>query len=118
MFKYVEKYFKDSTINIGNCESPMAGAERGYSGYPTFNAPEHLAVDLKELGVDIMTTANNHSLDKGFSGLTSTLGFLDDAGIAHTGTYASEEAQNEILIQNVKGIGDSKYSNIKEKICI
>ena len=104
MFKYVEKYFKDSTINIGNCESPMAGAERGYSGYPTFNAPEHLAVDLKELGVDIMTTANNHSLDKGFSGLTSTLGFLDDAGIAHVGTARTEEEQNTSFITDLNGI--------------
>lgn len=104
MFKYVEKYFQNSTINIGNCESPMAGAERGYSGYPTFNAPEHLAVDLKELGVDIMTTANNHSLDKGFSGLSSTLDFLDDSEIAHVGTARTEEEQNTILFMDLNGI--------------
>lgn len=104
MFKYVEKYFQNSTINIGNCESPMAGAERGYSGYPTFNAPEHLAVDLKELGVDIMTTANNHSLDKGYSGLSSTLEFLDDAEIAHVGTARTEEEQNTILFMDLNGI--------------
>lgn len=104
MFKYVEKYFQNSTINIGNCESPMAGAERGYSGYPTFNAPEHLAVDLKELGVDIMTTANNHSLDKGFSGLSSTLDFLEDSGIAHVGTARTEEEQNTILFMDLNGI--------------
>lgn len=104
MFKYVEKYFQNSTINIGNCESPMAGAEKGYSGYPTFNAPEHLAVDLKELGVDIMTTANNHSLDKGYSGLSSTLDFLDDAEIAHVGTARTEEEQNNILFMDLNGI--------------
>ena len=104
MFKYVEKHFQNSTINIGNCESPMAGAERGYSGYPTFNAPEHLAVDLKELGVDIMTTANNHSLDKGFNGLSSTLDFLDDAEIAHVGTARTEEEQNTILFMDLNGI--------------
>lgn len=104
MFKYVEKYFQNSTINIGNCESPMAGAERGYSGYPTFNAPEHLAIDLKELGVDIMTTANNHTLDKGFSGLSSTLDFLDNADIAHVGTSRTKEEQNTILFMNLNGI--------------
>ena len=104
MFKYVEKYFQNSTINIGNCESPMAGAERGYSGYPTFNAPEHLAIDLKELGVDIMTTANNHTLDKGFSGLSSTLDFLDNADIAHVGTSRTKEEQNTILFINLNGI--------------
>ncbi len=104
MFKYVEKYFENSTIVIGNCESPMAGEERGYSGYPTFNAPEHLAIDLKELGADIMTTANNHCLDKGFSGLSSTLDYLDDAGIAHVGTARTEEEQNTILLKDLNGI--------------
>lgn len=104
MFQYVEKYFQNSTITIGNCESPMAGAERGYSGYPTFNAPEHLAVDLQELGVDIMTTANNHTLDKGFSGLSFTLHFLDNAQIAHVGTARTEEEQNTILLKDLNGI--------------
>lgn len=104
MFKYVEKYFQNSTVNIGNCESPMAGAERGYSGYPTFNAPEHLAIDLKELGVDIMTTANNHSLDKGFNGLSSTLDFLDDSEIVHVGTSRTKEEQNTILFMDLNGI--------------
>lgn len=104
MFKYVEKYFENSTINIGNCESPMAGKERGYSGYPTFNAPEHLAIDLKELGVDIMTTSNNHSLDKGFKGLASTLDFLDNAGIDHVGTARTKEEQNTILFKDLNGI--------------
>ena len=104
MFKNVEKYFQDSTINIGNCASPMAGEAKGYSGYPTFNAPEHLAVDLKELGVDIMTTANNHTLDKGFSGLSSTLDFLDDAEINHVGTARTEEEQNTILFKDLNGI--------------
>ncbi len=104
IFKYVEKYFEDATIVIGNCESPMAGAERGYSGYPTFNAPEHLATDLKELGVDIMTTANNHTLDKGFSGLSATLDFLDEADIFHVGTSRTIEEQNTILIKDLNGI--------------
>ena len=104
MFKYVEKYFQNSTVCIGNLESPFAGKERGYSGYPTFNAPEHLATDLKELNVDIMTTANNHTLDKGFSGLESTLNFLDEAEIAHVGTSRTVEEQNTILFKDLNGI--------------
>lgn len=104
LFQYVKKHFKDSDVNIGNLESPMAGSKRGYSGYPCFNAPEHLAKDLKELGVDIMTTANNHCLDKGYDGLVSTLKYLDKAGIEHTGTSRNTEEQNTIIIKNLNGI--------------
>lgn len=104
MFQYVKKYFKHSTINIGNLESSFGGKERGYSGYPLFNAPEHLAMDFEELGVDILTTANNHALDSGFSGLCSTIEHLDKAGISHTGTAKSEKKQKKILFKNLNGI--------------
>ena len=60
--------------------------------------------DLKELGIDILTTANNHCMDTGYSGLESTLNFLDDAEIEHTGTNRSTEEQNKILIKEVNGI--------------
>ena len=104
VFSDIQKYLQVADIAVGNLETTFAGKERGYSNYPTFNSPEQLAYDLKTLGIDVLSTANNHSLDKGYSGLVSTLNFLDDAEIAHTGTYASEEDQNKILIQNVKGI--------------
>lgn len=104
MFQYIKKYFKHSTVNIGNLESSFGGAERGYSGYPLFNAPEHLAIDLKELGVDILTTANNHTLDMGFDGLCSTLNYLDEAGISHTGTANSKKNQKKILFRDLNGI--------------
>ena len=43
-------------------------------------------------------------MDKGNSGLVSTLNFLDNYGIAHTGTARSEDEQNTILIKDVNGI--------------
>lgn len=104
VFSDVEYYLQTADIAVGNLETTFAGEEIGYSNYPTFNTPEALAYDLKELGIDVLSTANNHSLDKRYAGLESTINFLDDAGIAHTGTYTSEEEQNKILIQNVKGI--------------
>ena len=104
MFKYVSKYFEDATVAVGNLEATLAGPSKGYSGYPTFNTPEHLATDLKELGLDIMTTANNHSLDLGFSGLESTLNYLDDAGLEHTGSARTQAEQDKVLIKELNGI--------------
>lgn len=102
-FKYITNHF-DGTVNVGNCEATFAGAKKGYSGYPTFNSPEHLAVDLKELGLNIMTTANNHTLDSGFTGLESTLGYLDEAGLEHTGSARTQEEQDKILMKDLNGI--------------
>ena len=104
VFSDIKYYLQIADIAVGNLETTFAGKDVGYSNYPTFNTPEQLAYDLKKIGLDVLSTANNHSLDKGYKGLVSTLNYLDDADIAHTGTYASEEDQNKILIKNVKGI--------------
>lgn len=103
-FKNIQSYIKDADIAVGNLETTFAGKSRGYSGYPTFNTPEVLGENLKSLGIDVLSTANNHCMDKGHSGLKSTLDFLDEFGISHTGTSRSQEEQNTILIKDVNGI--------------
>lgn len=104
VFQDIAKYFEDSDITIGNLETTLAGKDIGYSSYPTFNTPEILATDLKELGVDVLSTANNHCLDKGFVGIERTISELDKVGIEHTGTYNSQEASENYLVKNVNGI--------------
>ena len=104
MFKNIAQYIEEGTVAVGNLETTLAGKERAYSGYPTFNSPEELALDLKEMGIDILTTANNHCLDKGYTGLVSTLDTLDRYEISHTGTSRSEEEKNTILFKDLNGI--------------
>ena len=104
VFKNVAKYISKADISIGNLETTFAGADRGYTGYPTFNSPKELGVNLKDIGIDVLTTSNNHSMDKGASGVISTLDTLDELGISHTGTFRSEEEQNTILVKDVNGM--------------
>ena len=104
IFEDIKYNIQTADISIGNLETTFAGSSNGYSNSTKFNAPERLATNLKKLGIDVLTTANNHSFDYGYSGIESTINYLDEADIAHTGTFKSEEEQNKILIQNVKGI--------------
>ena len=76
----------------------------GYSNYPQFNSPEELAYGLSDMGIDVLSTAGNHCLDKGFSGLSNTLNVLDSARISHTGTARTEEERDTILFKDVNGI--------------
>lgn len=104
VFDDIKPYIENSDISIGNLETTFAGSTKGYSSYPTFNTPEALAYNLKDLGIDVLSTANNHSLDTGYAGLESTINYLDDAGISHTGTFKSQENQNSILFKEVNDI--------------
>ena len=103
-FDDIKYHLQTPDITIGNLETTFAGSKVGYSGYPTFNTPEILAKNLKQVGFDVVSTANNHCLDKGFDGIKSTIKYLDEADLAHTGTYASKNDQKKILIKNVKGV--------------
>ena len=103
-FTDIKQYLQAADITIGNLETTLSGAKRGYSGYPTFNTPEILAKNLKDAGFNVVTTANNHCMDKGYSGIESTIDFLDKADLAHTGTFKSKKDQETILIKNVKGV--------------
>ncbi len=104
VFENVKNYIQNSDISIANIETSFAGRDRGYSNYPTFNSPDALAYNLKDIGLDIITTAGNHCLDMGFSGLSRTIDVLDDAGIEHLGTYKTQEERNSIFVKDVKDV--------------
>ena len=104
IFDDIKYHIQTADIAVGNLETTFAGASKGYSSYPMFNTPENLAYTLKKVGFDVLSTANNHCYDSGYKGIESTIDYLNDADISHTGTFKSEEEQNKILVKNVKGI--------------
>ena len=97
-------YVEAADYAVVNLETTLAGGPP-YSGYPAFNSPDDMAADLRDLGFDLCLTANNHSLDRGFSGLSRTLDVLDEAGLAHVGTSRTrEEHDHNIAVADVGGI--------------
>lgn len=77
---------KNADITYGNLEGPIADSLAPQTVQYSFNFPSRLARDLVESGFDIVSTANNHSLDRGFEGLSETIRSLDDVGLAYVGT--------------------------------
>mgnify|MGYP000483556716 CR=1 FL=1 len=90
--QYIAPSIRQADIAIANLELTLAG--KPYSGYPTFSAPDELAVALKQSGVDILVTANNHSLDRRQQGLERTIRVLDSLKIPHTGTFINQDERN------------------------
>lgn len=101
VFENVKQYTSAGDVTIANLETSFANAP--YSNYPTFNSPPALATALKNIGVDIITTAGNHCLDKGYKGLTETIDVLDKNGIEHLGTYKTKEDQEKLFVKDING---------------
>lgn len=103
-FKHVEGNIRKADVAVCNMEFPLAG--KPYTGYPVFSGPESFAEYLSDVGFDVLLTANNHMLDKGFEGLSRTIGQLEERDILYTGTAASAWADTLLnpLILSVKGV--------------
>ena len=105
IFEAARPYVEGADYAVANLETTLS-TEGPYSGYPAFRSPSALAGDLRELGFDLMLTANNHCLDRRYDGLVSTLDQLDQAGLAHVGTArtAEESGAANIHVADVGGI--------------
>lgn len=69
-----------------------------YSGTKfSFNFHPQILRDLKSSGVDMISTANNHSLDRQWRGVDRTLEAAADAGLLTVGTRASYNPQGEFF---------------------
>ncbi len=90
-FEYVAPILKSADLAIGNLELTLAG--KPYKGYPQFSAPNELAYELKQVGFDVLVTANNHSVDRGKKGIERTIDVLDTLSMIHTGTFKDSAAR-------------------------
>jgi poly-gamma-glutamate synthesis protein (capsule biosynthesis protein) len=94
VFSYIKDIVSEADIAIANLEVTLAGPP--YKGYPQFSSPAALAAACKEAGFDGLVTANNHSADRGKSGILNTILRLDSIGIPHTGTFVSQMAKDTL----------------------
>ena len=110
-FTAVKGMFSSVDLMCGNYEGTMAGAKYPYSNGKTdsegrikFNAPDSLALDLKNAGFDVITTANNHAGDYGAEGIANTLDTIRAAGMLQTGTYKESSDRFVPVIAERNGI--------------
>lgn len=103
-FRYLETSLKTANFAVANLEVTLAGPP--YQGYPQFSSPDDYAKNMKQLGIDLLVTANNHSQDGGKRGLIRTLNVLDSFEIKHTGTFrdTNEFEKQYPYMQTINGL--------------
>lgn len=103
-FDGVRELFAQADYVVGNLETTLS-PRPPYSGYPAFCSPEQLANDMREAGFDAVTFANNHTIDRGVSGVLNTIAALDNVGIKHVGARIPRyhQGRTEPLVVEVEG---------------
>ena len=69
----------------------------------TFRANPSKVDIFRDMGVDVVSLANNHALDYGTDALMDTFDTLDEAGIDYIGAGAELERAKKVIYKEVKG---------------
>lgn len=105
LYEDMRSIIESHDINFIDVETIIGGDEKGITGYPIFNTPEKNAEDIASFGFNLATTATNHSLDKGFSGIeSSSATWAKYDTMVVTGTFTNEEDRNRIRVFEKNGI--------------
>ena len=92
----VKPLIQNADVAVANSESIIGGEDIGLSTYPGFNSPYEVGAALKDAGFDVVTMANNHTLDRGVPAITNAIHYWDKIGMLHTGSALSIPDQQKI----------------------
>ena len=109
MLTLIAPIIKHYDLAFYNQETILGGKELGLSSYPTFNSPQEFGQNMLDLGFNMVSLANNHTLDKGEKGVRAMLDFWHRqesriADLCIAGSYSSFEDREKMRIFEKNGI--------------
>lgn len=102
-FMDIAHLLADADISSVNFEGNLVGEPYGSS----FSAPQSMAVALQKAGIDLVQMANSYSINRGVSGLMSSIDAIRAAGMEPLGVYATNndfKQSKGYTIRTVEGI--------------
>lgn len=98
-----ESYFENFDVRFINQETLVNSAFAPYT-YPQFSSPIELGDKVLEMGFNVIGTSNNHSYDKGATGVRSSLEYWNSKDVVNVGFYTgNDEADIKYLtVNNIK----------------
>lgn len=110
MLSHVREYLLQPDLLLANQETLLGGEEIGLSSYPMFNSPVEVGDALIDAGVDIVSNANNHSLDRSEKGVLASLSNMEASGLPYVGSFKDDADKQELRILNKNGVRVSYLS--------
>ena len=110
MFTEIEPLIKDYDLKYYNQETIIGGKNLGVSHYPRFNSPDEIGDALVNIGFNLVSLANNHTMDKEETGILYSVNYWKNKeNVIVSGQSDSFENRNNIQIYEQNGI---KYAFI------
>lgn len=103
-YRNVTDLISEADVAVINQETLICNDKYEPSTYPCFNSPTALGDHMIDIGFDVFTIANNHTLDKGTDGLNACLDYWQSKDVTVAGAYRNAEDKDNIRTAEVNGI--------------
>lgn len=107
MFVHVKPIIEKYDLAFYNQETILGGAELGLSTYPMFNSPYEVGDAFLDSGFNLVSLANNHTLDRGAKAIINSRKYWNSKEAMVIGSATSAEERDNIQVMEKNGI---KYS--------
>lgn len=89
IYQEIKPYIKSFDLAFINQETILGGKEIGLSSYPTFNSPYELGDALVDTGFNLISLANNHTLDRGEKAVINSVNYWSKQSVVFSGSCLS-----------------------------
>lgn len=111
MLKYIKPIVSKYDLKYYNQETILGGKELGYSTYPQFNSPKEVGDAFLDAGFNLVSLANNHTMDKGEVGVLNSVNYWKNKkNVVYSGQWSSWDERNEVHVYKVNGISYAFFS--------
>ena len=105
MLPSIKNLIADYDLKYYNQETIIGGKDLGVSTYPCFNSPDEIADAMLDAGFNMVSLANNHTMDRGEKAvLYSTQQYWPTKEALVAGSYDSFENRDKIQVREMNGI--------------
>lgn len=104
MLEYVKPIISSYDLAFYNQESILGGESLGLSSYPAFNSPYEVGDAFLDAGFNIVSLANNHTLDRGEQAIFNSVSYWKSKNVMFSGSASSFNERNQVFIMEKNGI--------------
>ena len=100
----IKPIVKNYDLAFYNQESILGGTSLELSSYPTFNSPQEFGDAMVDAGFNLVSLANNHTMDRGLKAIESSCNYWKTKDVLTAGSYCSREDADNIQVKEKNGI--------------
>ena len=99
MLEEIKPIVSEYDLAYYNQETILGGKEIGLSTYPQFNSPYEVGDAFVDAGFNLVSLANNHTLDRGEKAIINSCNYWKNKRAYVAGSYCSMDERNYIKVR-------------------